>query len=359
MRRSPATEARRLCVVAAAAAMAVAGCGKEPIPVLDPVESAGGDFGRGEVLAAVETFRATPTSPRAYALLAEKIAALRPTMDEQTGALADRLLTFLALGPLEAHNNRPPEERVEMLAATVWPFALGPAPLPDEGGHAYLERICAGELAGECKYMVPEMWPLLMGAKVWRRFRLRAQEAYAYCRPCQNDDSYRRALARFDEIGFPLESEAAERNGDGHPRQWPRSEGDARAWEDGVVTIEVDGSGTLRISNREVPAKEWRDVLARRHRDNAVGIYLRPGASVALLRDFVGDLGGLGYGIARLQVRDPAFPYRLGYLPLATRRGARGATRVPVRSTDTIQVAVLAIEDRVGELGATELIDLW
>lgn len=334
----------------ALAAGVLAGCGKEPIEVLDPETSEGGDFGRAELLAVIDTFRETPTSAEAYARLRAAVDALEPKFDQSNQALADRLLAFLALGPLEANAQLPPAERIEVLAATVWPTVLGPAPKKGEGGRAYLDRVCGDELAGECRYMVPEMRPLLLGAKVWRRFRHRAQESYAACLACQGDETYRAALRRFEELSFPIESAAAERDGDGHPRAWPRAGAAAQPWA-ALNTIEVDGAGLLRLSGKTIPAKKWRETLADRKRTgDSVGLYLRPGASVALLRDFVGDLARIGYRTVHLQVRETSYPYELRYYPIGAGRG-RGAG-VGLRATDTIQVAVLAF-DQALERGAT------
>lgn len=345
---------------AAALAALAPGCQKEPIPILDPHESEGGDFGRAALFEAIETFRAEPTSPEAYRRLAAKIDELRPRFDDHIEEIADRMLSFLAIGPLEAYANRDPEERIEALAATVWPTALGPEPEPAESGHAYLERICGGELAGECKFLVPEMRALQLGARVWRRFRQRAQEAHAYCKRCQEDESYRRTLARYDETGFDIESEAAERKGDGHPSRWPRVDAMAQPWED-ILTLEVGEGGTLRLSGKEVEAKRWREVLSRRHQDSsAVGLHLRPGTSARTLRDFVRDLGRLGYREIRLQVRAPEYPYELGYYRLATPGALRGAVDIDVRDTDTVQVVSLAMEHRLRDAGRGDrLLDIF
>lgn len=344
---------RRSEAIALAALVAVAACGKDRIEVLDPDTTEGGDFGRAELLAAVDKFRETPNSPEAYRVLADKVADLEEsTFDENNEELADRLLAFLALGPLEANANLPGAEQIEVLASTVWPTVLGPRPEKGEGGRAYLDRVCGDELSGECKYLVPELRPLFLGAKVWRRFRQRAQEAYAACLTCQGDDSYRAALRRFDELSFPIEAEAAERKGDGHPRQWPRDGKAARPWED-VITLEVAGSGHMRIDGVDVSAKKWRETLADRSRgNNAIGLYLRPGTSIALARQYVADLAGLGYREIRLQVREADYPWELRYYELAPSPRTRGAADIGLRATDTVQVGVLAIE-QAAERGQT------
>jgi hypothetical protein len=335
---------RRSELVIAALLAALTACGKDRIKVLDPETTEGGDFGRAALLEAVDKFRETPTSPEAYRALARRAGELEETaFDESNEELADRLMAFLALGPMEATYDRPGSEQVEILGATVWPTVLGPAPKEGEGGRAYLDRVCADELAGECKYIAPEMRGLFMGAKVWRRFRQRAQETFSTCLPCQNDDSYRKALRRYDELSFPLESEAAERKGDGHPGAWPRGGESAKPWSE-ALTLEVSGSAHMRLDGREVDAKKWRETLSRRHDAEAIGLYLRPGTSIALARNFISDLASLGYAEIRLQVRAPDYPWELGYYSLAPSPRTRRAAVIGLRGTDTVQVGVLAME---------------
>ena len=355
--RPRASRAAVLGALLAALTVNTAGCKKDPIKILDPETTEGGDFGRAELLAAARVLSETPTSGEAYSAFADKVAELRPRFDKTTGALADRLLAFLAIGPLSAHNDRPADEQLEMLASTVWPSALGPPAKKGEDGRAYIERICAEELASECTFMVPEYWPLLMGAKVWRRFRFRAQESFAFCRACQADPSYRDVLRRYDDLSFAIETLAAERKGEGHPREWPQTDATAVPWDDTITTLEISRGGSLRLSGREVSGKHWRDRLKAAADGKVVGLYLRPDLSVARLRDYLKDLGEVGFEVARLQVRLPEYPYELRYYPLATkpRRGAKLETR----STDTIQVMVLAAKQATTKAGKPTLLDAF
>ena len=348
---------RSVLVVGLALAALASSCRKDPIEIIDPEVSEGGDFGRAELLGAVAKFRETPMSAEAFRAFTDHVEKLRSTFDKESNALADRMIAFLAIGPLSATHDLPPAEQLEQLGSTVWPSALGQAAKEGEDGRAYLERVCAKELAGECRFIVPEYWPLLVGAKVWRRFRFQAQETFAYCRPCQADTTYRDVLRRYDELSFPVETLAAERSGEGHPREWPWAEPTSVAWQEDVVSLEVSRGGALRLSGRKVSGKEWRDRLKSAADQKSVGLYLRPDLSVARLRDYLKDLGALGFTKAHLQVRLQSYPYELRYYPLATSR--RGGIRLSTRSTDTIQVLVLAANSASKKAGSGVLLSVF
>lgn len=327
---------------------ALSGCQKEPIQVLDLEASTGGDFGRAELRTAIDKFRNTPTSAKAYRQLASEIDAMRPRLDREHKATADRMLAFLALGPLEANYSLPAKENMEVLAATVWPTVLGVPPEPGEGGMAYLKRVCGGELAGECKFIVPEYWPTLIAANVWRRFRHLARERFTACRECQNDPTFLRALSRFDELATPLETLAATLEEEAHPRNWPRAQPHAEPWPRALVTLAMTGSGALKISGKRVSTSDWRTELRAVAPGSQIGLYLRPELSVARLRQLLRDLNKLGYTQADLQTRLPTYPYDLRGYSLTT-RPTTAALRVKTRDTDTIAVMVLAADQARGQ----------
>ncbi len=333
------------------AVTALSSCKKDPIEIIDPETSEGGDFGRSELLATIARFRKTPTSADAYFVFADEVAEMRVRFDKESNGLADRMLAFLAIEPLSANYNLSADAQLEKLGSTVWPSALGPAPRKGENGRVYLERICAEDLASECKFIVPEKWPLFLGAKVWRRFRFRAQESYAYCRECQSDNSYRDVLRRYDELSFPIETLAAERSGEGHPREWPQTDTAGQVWKAGITTLEVSRGGALRLSGNTVSGKSWRERLAAAAGSDDVGLYLRPDLSVSRLREYLRDLGSLGFPVARLQVRLPKYPYELRYLALSTR--PRRGVKISARATDTIQVMVLAAASKASGSSVT------
>src|SRR5690606_39314997 len=112
-------------------------------------------------------------TPEAYLELATKVLALRPGMDKTVAQEAERKLVVLALHPVQAVQAKSRAEQVEALALTVWPTLISdpivadavllkrdPKPMllprPGEDASAYLQRLCGGPLAGECKQVVPE-----------------------------------------------------------------------------------------------------------------------------------------------------------------------------------------------------------
>ena len=343
-----------------------AGCKKDPIKVLDLEATHGGDFGKAELRAAIDKFRETPTSGAAYRELAVSIAAMRPRLDQANGRIADRMLAFLAIGPMEAGASLPLDVGMKELGATVWPTALGVDPEPDEASEDYIERVCRTVLAGECKFIVPEYWPTLIAAKVWRRLRNRARDRFTECRRCQGDTSFLNTLRRYNELATPVETNAAKVGSDAHPRQWPRAQASAEPWPENIATLEVARSGSLKINGASVASADWRPELitavkadggAAASSGMGVGLYVRPDTSVARLRDFLKDLSKLGIQTAHLQVRLPTFPYDLRTYPLATKPQAnkRGSTvAVATRGSDTIQVLVLAADQAAKKVGSLE-----
>src|SRR5262249_8671564 len=143
--------------------------------------------------------RKTPASPEAYAVLASEIERIRPAFNQGVADLAERYLVFLALEPMAAHLDQPLEQQMNALGLTVWPTALHVDPQQGEAVQAYLERACAGPLATDCKYVVPEAWPIVLGAIVWKRMKTRARDAYSSCSVCTADRTYGELLEKYDQ----------------------------------------------------------------------------------------------------------------------------------------------------------------
>src|SRR5690606_281030 len=122
----------------------------------------------------VEGFVADGRTPEAYSELASTVLELRPGMDRTVGQEAELKLVVLALAPVKAVQAQPIGEQVQALALTVWPTLLAPPiaadvvlikrdpeavqllPQPGEDTRRYLQRLCGGPLAGDCKQIVPE-----------------------------------------------------------------------------------------------------------------------------------------------------------------------------------------------------------
>lgn len=305
------------------------------------------DFGRSEVLRAVEEAARNPASPRAIAELKKTVDRLSDQFNESVEEEAERKLVFMALGPLAARFSDPIDEQMEELALTVWPIALHVEPHQGETPREYIARICQGELALECKNAVPEYWATILSAVVWRRLKERAREAYVRCGACQTetDKSHERALEKFRTHQTQIGAEAAMARRRAKPSQWPRSGPGAAPWNPELPVLELLGDGTAEFRGEQVDSAWRRMIRERREGAEILGLHLKPTADVRTLHSVLEDAREAGYRFVDLQVRDKEFPYTSRSYRLATGR-FRGAERVAVKPVDSIQILVQALDIR-------------
>jgi hypothetical protein len=335
----------RRSLAMAAIAVALVGCKGKEFRVIDEDHGAD-DYGQSDLMRAVSEMAAAPTSPLAYRAMAVRIEEMRYRFNERVTDMAELKLAFLALGPLTAHLVNPPDEQLAALATTVWPTAFRVEPEPQETPRQYLERVCTGPLGGECKYVVPEAWSIVMNAMVWRRMKLRAREAYSRCGLCVQDPSYQGALEAYDR--WDTESQArARRLGDrASPQFWPRAGQHAAPWS-GAPLLEL-GDDTVSLAGEPMTDEEWRRLLAeRRDGRTLLGVHLRPRQEVRVLRSALVDAARGGWTEVALQVREGTYPWTLREYRLSTRGKSGG---VPVRDVDSIQVLIQALDIAAGRL---------
>jgi hypothetical protein len=328
-------------VLAAAAAVALAGCRKDRIErVRDSSDST--DYGLADLTAAVGVLAKTPESPDAYRAFHLAVETLRPRFNQTVADIAERQAVFLALGPLAKHAHESPLRQMETLATTVWPAALHVEPTASETVWRYAERVCGKQLATECKHTLPEYWPHVLGSLVWRRLLSRAREAYAHCRPCQADESYRVAMERFEEMSLRASTQWSDVRKRSSPEAWPRAGTSAAAWE-GALVLSLDLSGNARIDDVPAPEEGWREAIrARRGSGRVLGLHLRAGDHVRTLRGVLRAATAAGYPEVSLLARDATYPFARREYRLAA-SGGRGP-RVVARDEDTIQVLIRALE---------------
>jgi len=337
----------RMVLALAGAVTATGGCKQKRIAVAEQSADSTGDYGRLELDRAVAEFQKQSTSPQAFRALALEVARLDPTFSQPIRDMAERHLTFLALEPMAAQFDKPGPEQVEVLALTVWPTAFNVAPNAGEPARAYLERVCAGPLATECKYIVPEAWPVVLSAMVWRRMKMRAREAYSQCRLCKQDQSYPAMLEKFDQFDNRVAAERA-RLGDRADRDaWPEASANMAPWSGAplldlvVDPFEWDG---------EKFDGDWQDrIQSRPSGADILGLRVRPRTEVRHVRAVVAGAGRAGYHSVALQVRSRTYPYPLGEYRIATGRGGRAsAESVDIRDVDTVQILVRALDAATG-----------
>jgi len=324
-------------------------CTRDPIDVHKDTDAF--DFGRGELLAAVDAAAADPTSPKVIATLAARIEELRPQFNDPVAKEAERKLVFLALFPLESQFTEPVDEQLEALGLTVWPIALRVAPEKGETARSYASRVCSTTLALECKYAVPEYWPVILSSVVWRRMQERAREAYVRCGPCKSEpgQSYDKALERYRGYQTAVGARAAAIRTRAHPNRWPRAGEHALDWDAKTPLLELldDGSAEFR---GEGDGSAWRRMVReKRNGAEVLGVHVVPSSDVQSLRSVLADARKAGYTFVDLQVRAGDYPYALKRYRLSL--GRRGkTTRVKVSPDDSIQLLVQALDVQSGLL---------
>jgi hypothetical protein len=333
--------ARTWCVLVLAA-LAGAGCKQQQIEVVEKNKDRTGDYGRHELRAAVEKLRANSRSPDAYRAFAVEVARLRPTFNQDVADEAERNLVFLALDPMVAQLERPLDEQLRTLALTVWPSALHVEPKSGENPRQYLQRACSDGLAAECKYIVPEYWPLILSQEVWRRFKNRARDAFGQCRPCAQEPSYAALLETYDkhDAEFTRRANAEEDRADRDA--WPEAGPNARAWS-GAVVLDLLAD-PVQLAGESVEG-DWRQRVRGLRRGpiggDVLGVHLKPRAEVRHLRDVLRAAAAAGYPEIAIQARRREYPYELVEYRLATRGAGRA---IEVRDIDTIQFLVRTLD---------------
>jgi hypothetical protein len=334
VRRAPAA-----LFLALALAATSAGCKKKQLEVVHDEGSV--DYGHADLMAAVSELAASPNDPVEFRKLAARIDELTPMFNQRVADEAEVQLAFLAAGPLAAAMPLSPDEQLAALATTVWPTAFRVAPEAGETPRQYLERVCTGAMAPECKHMVPEAWSVALAAKVWRRMKLRAREVYATCFSCQRDPSYQAVLEVYDRFDPEWQARVALLGDAIEPSFWPRAGATAAPWTSAPL-LEL-GKATVSFRGEELADTEWRGAIVDLRGDHDVlGVHLRPRQESRLLHALMPDAARAGYHELALQVREAGYPYPLREYRLAVSKNAT----LPVRDVDSVQVLVQALEAR-------------
>ncbi|HKE20408.1 MAG TPA: hypothetical protein VKB80_36285 [Kofleriaceae bacterium] len=331
-----------LALALAATGAASTACQRRQIDVVKTNGDRTGDYGRQALRAAVQKFRGAPRSPEAYRAMAVEIERIRPAFNQDVADEAERGLSFLALGPMAAQLDRPFEEQMAALALTVWPTAIRLEPQASEAARAYLERACSSTMSAECKYVVPEYWPLVLSARVWKRMKDRARDAYSECRQCKQDPTFAALLEEYEQDATRVIHLAKAEEGRVERSAWPEAGTSASDWS-GAPVLDLVADPPLFMG--EPVEGSWRARLRASRRgnghDKVLAVHLRPRSEVRHLRDAVRSAAAAGYQAVALQVRGHAYPYPLREYRIATRGGGRA---IDVRDVDTIQYLVRTLD---------------
>jgi hypothetical protein len=303
-------------LLAAAVLFFAAACSSDKI---DVAPSVGSDKNRGAVLSALADLRAAQHTPMAFRHYSDRILALRAGMDETVADEAELLSVTEALVVLQrAAATQAP---LDALALTVWPLGLAPEiaadvpgqPSPDEWAAwipqasdspgTYLERLCGGVLALECKDVVPEGHLAVVDALVLERFTERARRAVATCLTC-GEPGWKANVAGWEALDREATAHDDATRERFHPRRWP-----------------IAGEGAVDVPEGKVPLVE-----------------LDPAARAERVRYALEDARARGVPRIALVAREVAYPYRRrAYLIPA-------GAKLPVRDGEPVQVLTRALD---------------
>ena len=170
-------------------------CDGKRVAIVDEKDDKAADFGRGALIDAVVRFSKTPDSPQAYLAFAARVEELMPIFNRDVRREAQLRLSVLAISPLQAAFDKPHAEQMELFGTTIWPSILGVDAEEGETASDYARGLCLRELALDCNDVVPEDWPVIINARVWRELNNRIGVGYDRCRWCQDDPNFDAILA--------------------------------------------------------------------------------------------------------------------------------------------------------------------
>jgi hypothetical protein len=340
-----------------------AGCKQDKIEVK---QGATADYNHRALLAAVDTFVSAGRTPEAYGDLARTVATLRPGMDKAVAKEAELKMVVLALAPLKAYEAKPIRQQIDALALTVWPTLLAQPieedkllvvrdphaadipPKPGESPDQYLERLCGGPLAADCKHVVPEWQGEVVRALALRNGTERARNAVTECQPCTGegaDPGWHEAVLSWEELdrGAAESIVATEHNSD--PDNWPIA-GNASEDDPDLPEAELSPRGDVIVGGHAYGPNQLRiDVLRELRGDSSViALHLHPDTTLAQAKGVLLDAKKAGIARVAVIAREPVYPYRRRAYWIATGFGLRAN----LRPTDSLQLLLHAIDEVAG-----------
>lgn len=347
--------AYRNILVAAALAMVmllVAACESKRIGLVAETDDEGADFGRTALANAIVKLSERPQDASAYAAFAARIEEIRPVFNREVARQAELRLSVLAVAPLRAGLSQSHEEQMQQFATAVWPSVLQFPVEPGETVASYVLRLCSSKLALTCNNVVPEYWPVILNAQVWRTLKSRVDVAYDRCQWCEDDPSFRGIMDSIRDAHLRLEEAAQVAQEEGQPRDWPKAGRHASELSsDLIVTFGADG--LVRVRGENVEGGNWRQTIAdARASEDLVALHFRPERMVSELLRVLGDLKAAGFQRVALVVRENSFPYQPKQYELRAQK--KSYLDLGVHDSDSIQVLVQSLDLRAANAGVTD-----
>jgi hypothetical protein len=335
------------------------------------------DYNRKALSAAVDEYVKSGRTTQAYAELAQTVLELRPGMDRTVAEEAELKLVVLALPPVKSVQAKSMAEQVDALALTVWPTLLSPPieadavliqrdekaallqPKPGEDARTYLQRLCGGPLAGDCKQVVPEHQGAVVATVATRRAMERVRNAVAACTMCTADPGWHESVREW---------EALDRTAHGHlhgielsadPDNWPiagnAAETGAHLTDPSALwrEAEINALGEVVIGGQRYIGAERIEALRElRAESDTITLHLRPELTLAQVKGILSDAKKSGASKVAIVARAPEYPWERRFYWLSD----AGQTRVGLRPSDSLQLLLHTI-DHVASPGAVARVD--
>ncbi|MEO7092130.1 MAG: hypothetical protein ABI175_02690 [Polyangiales bacterium] len=357
-------------------ALLAAACGQERIKVT-PGDKAS-DYNERALQAAIDEFVVNGRTAPAYADLSKQTLTLRSGMDRTVADQTELKLMVLALPPIQAAQAKPMAEQIETLALTVWPTLLAPAftaddvlikrdpkammlmPQTGEDARAYIQRLCGGPLASDCKQIVPEFQGEVIAAIATHRAMERVRNAVASCVMCAAEPGWHeavRAWESLDRMAAQTEHDVVRK---ADPDNWPiagsaaetgtKMEDPTALWREAEINLVGEVViGGQRYTGGKARIDALRDL---RSDSDTIALHLRPEISLAQVKGIVADAKKSGAMKVAIIARGSQYPWERKVYWLSD----GGTTRLNLRPTDSLQLLLHTI-DHVAAPGSIARVD--
>ena len=335
------------------------------------------EYNRKALTAAVDEYVANGRTTQAFGELAQTVLKLRPGMDRTVAEEAELKLVVLALAPVKSVQAKSMAEQVDALALTVWPTLLSPVieqdavliqrdvkaallqPIAGEDARTYLQRLCGGPLAGDCKAVVPEHQGAVVATVATRRAMERVRNAVATCTMCGADPGWHEAVRSWEQLDRAAHGYLHDIERRSHPDNWPIAGNAAESgsnltdvtalWREAEISVlgEVVIGGQRYIGDDRIEA--LRELRAE---SDTITLHLRPDLTLAQVKGILADAKKSGAMKVAIVARAPEYPWARRYYWLSD----AGKTRVGLRPTDSLQLLLHTI-DHVASPGAIARVD--
>ena len=165
-------------------------------------------------------------------------------------------------------------------------------PKPGEDAGAYLQRLCGGLLAAECKQVVPEYQGQAIMALATRRATERVRIAVADCMMCSTEPGWHEAVLDWEVLDQAAHSSIEEVEKTADPANWPIA-GSSSEKNPGLPEAEVTPSGEIIIGGQRYGATTrldaLRDLRFMQGQNGPIALHLRPEFSLAQVRALLLD----------------------------------------------------------------------